>query len=108
METLHLLKSKKNADRLFESIEQIKQRISQEAKISGEMKTVTFSKNAWEEYTDWQKTDKKILLKINELIKDINRTPFEGLGKPEPLKFELAGYWSRRISLGASISLPGN
>jgi toxin YoeB len=60
---------------------------------------ITFSKNAWDDYTSWQKDDKKILVKINSLIKDIQRTPFEGLGKPEPLKFDLAGYWSRRIDL---------
>jgi toxin YoeB len=58
---------------------------------------VTFSKNAWEDYLYWQKHDKKMLRKINELIKDIQRTPFEGIGKPEPLKYDLAGLWSRRI-----------
>ena len=60
---------------------------------------ITFSKNAWEDYVSWQKEDKKILRKINELIKDIQRTPFEGKGKPEPLKYDLAGFWSRRIDL---------
>ncbi len=63
------------------------------------MMRITFSKNAWEEYVSWQRTDKKILRKINDLIKDIQRTPFEGIGKPEPLKFDLSGYWSRRIDL---------
>jgi toxin YoeB len=58
---------------------------------------ITFSKNAWEDYVSWQKEDKKILRKINELIKVIQRTPFEGNGKPEPLKYDLAGLWSRRI-----------
>ncbi len=58
---------------------------------------ITFSKNAWEDYTSWQKEDKKITKKINSLIKEIMRTPYEGNGKPEPLKFELSGYWSRRI-----------
>jgi toxin YoeB len=58
---------------------------------------IIFSKNAWEDYISWQKDDKKILRKINELIKDIQRTPFEGKGKPEALKYDLAGYWSRRI-----------
>jgi len=61
------------------------------------MSRITFSKIAWEEYTSWQSEDKKILRKINELIKDIQWHPFEGLGKPEPLKFDLAGLWSRRI-----------
>jgi toxin YoeB len=60
---------------------------------------ITFSKNAWEDYVSWQKEDKKTLRKINALIKDIQRTPFEGLGKPEPLKYDLTGFWSRRIDL---------
>lgn len=58
---------------------------------------VTFSENAWEDYISWQKEDKKILKIINDLIKDIKRHPFEGIGKPEPLKFDLKGFWSRRI-----------
>ncbi len=58
---------------------------------------ITFSKNAWEDYTSWFTEDKKMLKKINDLIKEIQRTPFEGRGKPEPLKYELSGYWSRRI-----------
>jgi toxin YoeB len=58
---------------------------------------IVFSKNSWEDYISWQKEDKKILKKINELIKDILRTPYEGIGKPEPLKYDLTGLWSRRI-----------
>ncbi len=58
---------------------------------------IIFSRNSWEDYTSWQSEDKKILKKINELIKDIQRTPYTGLGKPEPLKYDLAGFWSRRI-----------
>ncbi len=61
------------------------------------MMKITFSRNAWEDYVSWQTEDKKILRKINLLIKDIQRTPFEGLGKPEALKYDLAGFWSRRI-----------
>ena len=63
------------------------------------MTKITFSKNAWEDYEYWQTEDKKTLKKINALIKDIQRTPYEGIGKPEPLKFDLAGFWSRRIDL---------
>jgi toxin YoeB len=63
------------------------------------MMKITFSKNTWEDYVYWQTEDKKTLKKINTLIKDIQRTPYEGIGKPEPLKFDLAGYWSRRIDL---------
>ncbi len=58
---------------------------------------LTFSENAWEDYLYWQKIDKKIVKKINVLIKEIQRAPFDGTGKPEPLKYDLTGYWSRRI-----------
>jgi toxin YoeB len=59
---------------------------------------LTFSTTAWENYFYWQNTDKKILKRINALIKDISRSPYEGIGKLEPLKHGLAGYWSRRIT----------
>ncbi len=58
---------------------------------------ITFSKNSGEDYVSWQKEDKKILKRINQLIKDIQRTPFHGIGNPEPLKYDLSGFWSRRI-----------
>ncbi len=54
--------------------------------------------HAWEDYLYWQETDKKMLQKINDLIKDCLRNSFKGLGKPEPLKGKYAGYWSRRIT----------
>ena len=57
-----------------------------------------FSENAWEDYLYWQKTDKKLLNLINKLIKETKQQPFEGVGKPEPLKHGLVGYWSRRIN----------
>ena len=57
-----------------------------------------FSDHAWDDYLYWQKTDKKIVRRINTLIKETTRTPFEGIGKPEPLKHALSGYWSRRIT----------
>jgi toxin YoeB len=57
-----------------------------------------FSTRAWEDYLYWQETDRKTVKKINELIKDIARSPFQGLGKPELLKHALSGFWSRRIS----------
>jgi len=59
---------------------------------------LNFSDNAWHEYLYWQQKDKKTLQKVNKLIKEIKRTPFEGSGKPEPLKHELSGWWSRRIN----------
>ncbi|MCK5171536.1 MAG: Txe/YoeB family addiction module toxin [Bacteroidales bacterium] len=58
---------------------------------------IIFSKISWEDYTSWLHEDKKMLKKINDLIKDIQRNPYEGIGKPEPLKYDLSGYWSRRI-----------
>lgn len=57
-----------------------------------------WSEQAWEDYLYWQDADKRTVKKINELIKDACRTPFEGIGKPEPLRHNLAGYWSRRIT----------
>ncbi len=57
-----------------------------------------FSERAWEDYLYWQQTDRKILKRINELIREIRRSPCEGIGKPEPLKHALSGYWSRRIN----------
>ncbi|GAB4147232.1 MAG: Txe/YoeB family addiction module toxin [Patescibacteria group bacterium] len=59
---------------------------------------ICFTPNAWEDYLFWIKTDKKIVYKINSLIDDITRHPFEGIGKPEPLKHEFKGCWSRRIT----------
>lgn len=59
--------------------------------------TITFSKNAWEDYTSWLTEDKSTLKKIDDLIKEIQRHPYEGKGKLEPLKYDLAGLWSRRI-----------
>jgi toxin YoeB len=60
---------------------------------------VLFLDQGWEDYLYWQSHDKKILVKINSLLKDISRNPFSGLGAPEPLKHDLSGYWSRRITL---------
>ncbi len=57
-----------------------------------------FSEHAWEDYLFWQQTDKTMLKRINRLIEETTRTPFEGIGKPEPLRYGFAGYWSRRIS----------
>jgi toxin YoeB len=59
---------------------------------------LVFSENAWEDYLFWQRTDKKTLKRINTLIKDIQRNKYEGTGKPEALKHNLSGYWSRRIT----------
>ncbi|KAF0120149.1 MAG: addiction module toxin Txe/YoeB family [Methylocystaceae bacterium] len=58
---------------------------------------LVFSEQAWADYLYWQGQDKKTLERINMLIKDCSRTPFEGLGKPEPLRGDLRGWWSRRI-----------
>ena len=58
---------------------------------------ITFEDAAWDDYLYWQQHDKVLLRRINTLIRDIQRDPFEGIGKPEPLKFNFSGYWSRRI-----------
>lgn len=58
---------------------------------------IKFTKISWEGYNYWRLEDKRIIKKINDLIKDIQKTPFEGKGKPEPLKFDLSGLWSRRL-----------
>lgn len=57
-----------------------------------------FADAAWEDYLFWQKQDKRMVERINRLIKETQRFPFEGVGKPEPLKHALSGYWSRRIT----------
>lgn len=59
---------------------------------------LVFSDEAWEDYLYWQKQDKKTLEHINKLIQEIQREPFSGIGKPEPLKHALSGFWSRRIT----------
>ena len=61
------------------------------------MSKLIFEERAWEDYLYWQIQDKKLLKKINSLLKDISRNTYEGIGKPEPLKDNLSGYWSRRI-----------
>ena len=60
---------------------------------------LSFSDDAWEDYLYWQDNDKKILKKINRLVKEIQREPFEGIGEPEPLRHNWYGYWSRRITI---------
>jgi toxin YoeB len=62
------------------------------------MRKLLWDESGWEDYLYWQVNDKKILFRINDLIKDAQRNPFSGLGKPEPLKGNLSGCWSRRIN----------
>jgi toxin YoeB len=59
---------------------------------------IQFSSKGWEDYLYWQETDKKTLKKLHELMKDVSRSPYEGIGKPEPLKHALRGFWSRKIT----------
>ena len=59
---------------------------------------IVFAQEAWEDYLYWQESDKKILKRINELIKVISRDPFKGIGDPEPLRHNWSGFWSRRIN----------
>ncbi len=58
---------------------------------------LTWTEDAWNDYCHWQSEDRKTLKKINDLIRDVNRNGYEGIGKPEPLKGDLSGWWSRRI-----------
>lgn len=59
---------------------------------------ILWAEEAWQDYLYWQENDRAVLAKVNTLIKDVQRTPFKGLGKPEPLKGILSGWWSRRIT----------
>ncbi len=65
--------------------------------MSSSQRLLTWTDDAWEDYLYWQTQDKKTLKRINKLINDVKRSPFEGIGKPEPLKENLSGFWSRRI-----------
>lgn len=58
---------------------------------------VVFSEHGWDDYCHWLEADRRTLKRINALIRDIQRHPYEGMGKPEPLRHALSGYWSRRI-----------
>ncbi|MCA7973779.1 Txe/YoeB family addiction module toxin [Burkholderia sp. AU39826] len=61
------------------------------------VRRVLFTSDAWDDYVYWQRQDRKTLKRINQLIRETRPTPFEGVGKPEPLKAHLSGFWSRRI-----------
>lgn len=65
--------------------------------MSSSQRLLTWTDDAWEDYLYWQTQDKKTLKRINKLINDVKRSPFEGIGKPELLKENLSGFWSRRI-----------
>ena len=95
-ETTYLLRSPKNAKRLLEAI--IEARAGRRNGTRALRVRLIFSERAWEDYLYWQETDRKILAKINNLIREIQREPFRGIGKPEPLRHAFAGYWSRRIN----------
>ncbi len=62
-----------------------------------QIRMIQWDFDAWEDYIHWQMQDEKMLKRINQLVKDIRRKPFDGIGKPEPLKGNLSGFWSRRI-----------
>ncbi len=62
------------------------------------MRIVAFHQNAFEQYTEWAKTDKKLFERLHRMISETAKNPFDGIGKPEPLKADLKGYWSRRIN----------
>lgn len=75
-----------------------KKNTKQKNKTEAKDAAVAFTDHAWEEYSRWAAEDPKVLDSINSLIKECRRTPFQGTGKPEPLKYDLTGYWSRRIT----------
>jgi toxin YoeB len=75
----------------------VPQNKKQKNKIEARQAYIHFTSIGWEDYTFWQQADAKVLASINTLITEILRTPFKGIGKPEPLKGDLTGYWSRRI-----------
>jgi len=62
------------------------------------MRIIAFHQNAFEQYTEWAKTDKKLFERLHRMISETAKNPFDGIGKPEPLKADLKGYWSRRIN----------
>lgn len=62
------------------------------------IRLIQWDVDAWDEYCDWQRKDKHVIKRINQLVKDIKRNPYEGIGKPEALKENLSGFWSRRIT----------
>ncbi|EHR0229324.1 Txe/YoeB family addiction module toxin [Vibrio parahaemolyticus] len=65
--------------------------------MSSRQRLLSWTDDAWDDYLYWQTQDKRTLKRINKLINDVKRSPFEGIGKPEPLKENLSGFWSRRI-----------
>ncbi|GAD90213.1 putative toxin-antitoxin system toxin component [Vibrio halioticoli NBRC 102217] len=65
--------------------------------MSSSQRLLSWTDDAWNDYLYWQTQDKKTLKRINKVINDVKRSPFEGIGKPEPLKENLSGFWSRRI-----------
>ncbi len=62
------------------------------------MKNIAFTAKGWSDLIEWSKTDRKIFIRISDLIEETAKNPFKGTGKPEPLKYQLRGYWSRRIT----------
>ena len=84
-------------EKVTKDIDSGKAVLSEHALIEGQPLKILWYENAWEEYCSWQTEDKRTLKKLNARRKDIQRTPADGIGKPEPLKENLSGWWSRRI-----------
>ena len=97
IENIHLMGNKENYDWLMESKKQLEDGDFAVHDLIGWKMNKVFTRNGWEDYIYWQTQDKKTLKRINTLIEDISRNGNEGIGKPEPLKANLSGYWSRRI-----------
>lgn len=75
-----------------------KKNTKQQNKTEAKDTAVAFTDHGWQDYTYWASADSKVLSRINSLIEECRRTPFKGTGKPEPLKYDLSGFWSRRIT----------
>lgn len=97
-DTDYLLKNPVNKAHLLSSISSLEKNENIKVFSGDDFWTIIFSEESFSDYHSWAFEDKKFYKKINELIKDIIRSPFSGIGKPEPLKYELSGYWSRRIN----------
>ena len=96
-ETLRVAQNKELSDKVLRGMAEVRAGQVQLHEIEGSRMLLKFTEDAWKDYCYWQSQDNKTLKRINTLIKEIQRDPFAGIGKPEPLKYDFQGAWSRRI-----------